>query len=276
MKNDTPQARHNLVAAVMICVLAGSIALAWLTTQKQKAFVYSGADVLAKLASEKIDKYWSPEKSTRWMVGLVADDKHVGWEVSSIESDMPAKFSSLQIGGPKGMSHKVRWTLSSDLSQGHYSATVYGKDGRELSQTQTTLTKDRVNIARRVGQAQLAATARRPMNYVPEGALPLVMRIVADTGSEIVVKMVFDEISIKGGSINFISVRLSPMQSGVVRFQRVGGGVLGSIDYHLDSENRVSRYEYPGTALFYRRCEPELISELFGQDSKAPTLEAKP
>jgi hypothetical protein len=277
MKNDTPQARQNLVAVAMVFVLAGATGLAWMTTGKPKAHVYTGADMLAKLASQKIDKYWSSEESTRCMIGLAGKpDKAVGWEITSIQSDAGGEFSGLESGGSKDSLHAVRWTLSPDLSQGTYSAIVYGKNGNEISQTETTLTEDRVNIVRRVQQVELTGSSPRPKNYVPEGALPLVLGIVAETGNEITVKMVFDEIAIVGGSIRFVDVELSPLRSGAVRVRPLGRQVRNLIDYYIDSENRISRYEYPGTTLFYRLCKKETIAELFGTDGEAPAMKAKP
>jgi len=277
MKTDTPQARQNLVAVVMICVLGGATALAWLTTGKPTPTIYTGADILAILAAEKIDKYWPTKKSKRHMIGLAGKPaKPVGWEITSIQATKPGEFSCLQIGGPKAMSHKVWWSLSSDLSKGRYVATVYGKNGRVFSQTETTITKDRIGIVRQIQQVKLRGTATRPKNYVPEGALPLVLGIVAETRNAITVKMVFDDIAIKGGKINFVDVQLSPLQSGGVRVRPIGKKVPDPIDYYIDSENRESSREHLGTSLFYRLCDEETISKHFGIAGGVPSLEAKP
>ena len=129
-------------------------------------------------------------------------------------------------------------------------------------------------------------TAARPDNYVPEGAFPLVLRLVAARGGAATVKMILDEAAIADdGTINFINTRLVPYGDNVVRAEYSRGKLVhprrGSgftLVYHLDSDHdyNIDRYENPAQGIIYRRCDRELVTETFHISDEGPAIKTAP
>ncbi len=276
MRNDTPQARFNLIGAVMVGVLGISVAMAWVATWSQKDSAYSGADLISKLRSDSLERYWPLVSTERWMIGVASPTTPVGWEMLSSRPDPQGGFSGQQVAGAETVSHKSNWTLSSDLSRGDYTSVVFDKNDKELAKTRITLSDIQISIVRQAGQKQTSASSARPKNYVPEGALSLVLSLVAQRGQAVTVKMIFDEYSIASKKIRFADVRLIPLGGNVVRMEGVLRGLPRTASYHIDSQHNISRLEYVRSGLFYRECEKETVEDIYGLFNETPTITTQP
>ena len=276
MRNDVPQAKLGLLAAVMVGILAVSVALAWLATKPRKNTSQGGAEIISKLMNDTLEGYWAGSHRDSWFIGLRQDIKPIGWRMQSRGRESGGMFSGGLLAGNVGSSpYNSSWRLSADLSEGFYVAPALDRRGQML-ETRITLTRDNVTVVRSGGDHKLTAAAARPDNYVPEGAFPLVLRLAAARTGEATVKMIFDDSAIVGGRVSFVDARLTSLGDNVVRVEYSGRGFVLTTVYHLDSDNNVYRYEYPSQGIIYRLCEKELVTKTFQISDGEPATRAAP
>ena len=263
------------MATVMIAILAASVALAWLTTGPAAPPLPGGAEIISKLADDTLDEYWNDSHSDSWFIVLKPNLKPIGWQMLSKGRQAEGVFSGGMVSKSAGdLPDKSTWRISADLSEGLYVARGSDNKGR-IVETRITLTDNEVSVVRSSGDQKLAATAARPDNYLPEGVFPLALRLVAERGQEATVKMIFDEIAVIHGAVNFINARLIPQGRNFVRVEYSGRGPLFSIVYQLDSAHEVSRYEYPAEGTIYLRCEKTLVTETFRIPDDGPVIKSE-
>jgi len=276
MTNDVPQAKLGLLAAVMIGMLAVSVALAWMATKPPKNTSQGGAEIISKLAADTLEGYWTGAQRTSWFIGLMRDVQPIGWQMRSRLRESEGMFSGALVDGSVGASpHKSSWRTKADLSESLYVARMPAESGRVV-ETRIILTDSEVTVVRSSGERKITATAARPDNYVPEGTFPLVLRLAAARGREATVKMIFDANAIAGKTVRFVNARLMPRGDNAVRVEYSGHGFVSSTVYHLDGDYNLYRYEYPARGIIYRLCEEELVTKTFHISDRGPTSQAAP
>ena len=276
MRNDVPRAKLGLLAAVMVGILAVSVALAWLTTKPPENLSQSGTEIISKLADDTLEGYWTGSHRDSWFIGLRQDVRPIGWRMQSRDRNSEGMFSGSLVAGSVGASpYRSGWRLRTDLSEGLYVASGLDDAGQAV-ETRIILTRDEVTVVRSSGGRKLTATAARPDNYVPEGAFPLVLRLAAVRGGATTVKMIFDGDAIAGGTVNFVNTRLIPHGDNVVRVEYSGHKFAGTTVYHLDSDHNVYRYEYPAQGIIYRLCKKELVTKTFRISGGGPSIRTAP
>jgi len=285
--NDVPQEKRGLLAVVMTALLAVSVAMAWLTTRPQKDTSRGGAEIIAKLADDTLEGYWTSGHWDSCFIGLRRDSRPIDWQMQSRDRVSEGMFSgSLVTGNVRPARRESKWRLSTDLSEGNYVAREYDDGSRVVTETRITLTSNEITVARSRGDQKLTAASARPDNYVPEDAFPLVLRHVATHGDTATVKMIFDDTAITDdGTINFVNARLVPYGDNVVRVEYSRGRLVNSghwpgftIVYHLDPDRGydIDRYEYPAQGVIYRRCKRDLVIKTFRIPDEEPAVKTAP
>lgn len=276
VRDDVSQAKFGLLMTVMVGILAVSVALAWLTTKPHEDNSQGGAEIVSKLADDTLEGYWTGSRRTSWFIGLKQDGKPVGWQMRSRDRESDGVFSgSLAFGSTGSVRYDSSWLLSPDLSVGHYFARVF-LDRDQAVETRITLTDSKVTVVRGLGGKRITATAARPRNYVPEGALPVALRLVAARGEEVTVKMIFDNVAIVGGTVNFVNVNLSPLGDKTVRVRSYGQDSGSTTVYHLDSNHDIESYEYPDDGVTYHLSKKEIVTRAFRIADEEPAIKAEP
>jgi hypothetical protein len=280
MTNDARLPKLNLVATVMVGILAASVVLAWTTTRTHKATTSGGAGIISKLTDDTLDSYWTTERKERWFIGKKKDVEKIDWTMRSSGLKSPGVFSGYSVlGNPGGSPSKGEWTIRTDLSSGYYVGRNYGPDEKPVSETHITLTKTHVavTVIHNKHGRRFNSTSPRPKDYMPEGTFHLIMGLVAAGGEEVRVKMILDDHAItRRGSVNFVDVRLIPLRNNVVRVRAVRPRLMATTDYHLDSNHNVYRYEYPDMGLVYRMEPRQSVMETFGMSEDEPAVRSAP
>jgi len=280
MTNDGPQEKRGLLAAVMIGILAVSVAVAWLTTRPKKDTSPSGAEIIAKLADDTLEGYWTSGRWNSCFIGLKGNTKPISWQIESRGLESEGVFAgSLLAGDFRPARRESIWRLKIDLSEGNYVSREYDDGLHVLTETRITLTANEITVVRGNGDQELTATSARPDNYVPEGAFSLVLRHVARHADTATVKMIFDEAAIaRDGTVNFVNARLAPHGDNAVRVEYYGLGGTFTIVYHLDPDHdhEIDRYVYPAPGIIYRRCERELVTKTFRIPDEESTTRSAP
>ena len=166
--NNVSGERFNLIAVVMIAVLAVSVAIAWFTTRPKTpplAPSLAGTAIIAEISEDTLDTYWSADHKENYFV-IINRKKTpkgptpVGWKAVSHKKDPSGGYSgTLQQVLGDDFAHKSTWTLSADLSQGQYSAS--GPKGQVAQvETQITLKGGTITVTRNVdGKTETASTS---------------------------------------------------------------------------------------------------------------------
>ena len=241
-RNDPPPAKPVLLSCLMIGLLALSVALAWLTTKPKKNLTQAGAEIISQLADETLNSYWGDEANEEWFIGLKHQRFPVNWSMRSRKKTPGDIFAGEISGGVSGVpASKAEWRLNADLSGGLYLARVYDRNRDVLSETQTTLTEKKITVARAVGDQRLLGHADRPPNYVPEGSLPLVLALAARDEKTAEFKIMHDSSAISDGSLNFVTVRVTPLGDNAVQADFIDKRGKRSSTYVFDSELKLLR-----------------------------------
>ncbi|MCP4379547.1 MAG: hypothetical protein GY794_25665 [bacterium] len=275
MINNVPRAKLNLLAIVMIGLLVVSVALAWLTTKPRKAFSPDGVGIISQLTNNTIEEYWSNADHKTWFVGQQPDGTPVIWLMRSRRKIPGGEFS----GTIKTASYASSWKLNSDLSEGSYLGREFDKNNNKYAETQIKMTNDTVTVVRThfMSGTKRSATSRRPANYIPEGALPLVMRLVASRGREMTFKMILDRNSIVGGNVNFLDVEIAPLENNIIEVKTHRRRSHSVSIYQLDSDNNfINKIKELDTDLTYIPYEEKFVRKLFDLPAAEPTSISAP
>jgi hypothetical protein len=272
MINNVPRAKLNRLAIVMVGILVASVALAWFTTKPRKNFSPDGAGIISQLIDDTIEEYWSNADHERWFVGQRRDGNPIGWQMRSRRQISEDEFS----GTIQAAQYKSNWTLNTDLSEGSYLGREFDENNNTLAETRITITDNEVTVVRDISGKKRSATSRRPKNYIPEGALPMVLRLVASRGSGKTFKMVLDQNSIVGGNVNFLNARVAPIEDDIVKVKIHGRGFTIASIYQIDSDNNIHKIEEPDLGVIYTPYKKEFVRKLFQLPSGQPASRPAP
>ena len=236
--------QRSLLAVVMLVILAGSVGAAWLLVHRGSA----ASAVLEEMRSKGLATYWGQQHQTLFY--LISDgNRPVGWIV---RRQGPAEngYSGQDIVGPSGSSSK--WTLSNDATTGQYLSVAYS-DRRKI-ETDTTLGKVRLAVRQTIGNDTFQGEVLAPVNYIPEGAMELVIHLVARNGrnarfTSIIDKFAFREV--EEGEFNLVELDMTPQNANTVRVVQeiTVKGVKETIakTYDLDDHGQVVKEDTTDT-----------------------------
>jgi len=249
-----------LLTAAMLAILAGSTVLAWTLTLTGEDPAARGAQIIAQLKRDTLDKYWTADSRELCFVGSRPGMDPEGWQVRTRGAARHGIYSGRRETGIAGaMSYREKWLLRSDLSGGTY--TVMDK----LVTMEIRTSKNEVKVIRAAaGRIAADADAARPDNYVPNGALEPVLRLAAIGGQEAVVKTILRNTALKQGRVNLVTTRLIPLGQTGVRVEYTEEGVLRTMIYRFD-QGAVHRIEYlgPDKDVIYKLCSREALIDVF-------------
>jgi len=258
MERDVSRPRTVLLAGVMLAILAASTVLAWTLTLPGAGASARGAEIIAQLRKDTLDNYWTAADDVRYFVCFKFGGAPNRWRIDIRNATPSDTYSGgLTMGIAKGITQTSTWKLRSDMSQGSYVATS------DLVTTRIAIDDQRVAVVRTPPGLKQKADAARPDNYVPEGALPLVLRLAAIGGREAAVKMIFDDFAIENGRINFVTARLTPMGQTAVKFEYNVKGIHATAIYRFDQDMNINRIEHPGDNTVYQLCSAETLLKEF-------------
>ncbi|MFB3892967.1 MAG: hypothetical protein ACE15C_13190 [Phycisphaerae bacterium] len=236
--------QRSLLAVVMLVILLACVAAAWWLSQTRNA----GPSIIDEMRRTGLRKLWGPDGRTDFYVLADAGGQPLGWwAVSRWPTDdgyagetFVRTESRAQIDSPV-----ETWKLSDDARQGQYTgASIVG---RTVLSTSIALADGEVVVAHKYKGVKVDAQDRAPANYIPEGSLDLVVRLVQQQGREARFAMLFDTRALAAedgrAAVTFTPVRMVPQQGGAVRmeFQTEEGSQVSV--FHIDAEGRVDKVE---------------------------------
>jgi len=221
----------------MLGVLLASVATAWLLVQRRTIPARRGAEIMRRIRTETLSAYWPDKPLGLWYLRRDGSGKPVSFYgvVRELTGD---GFAGETIMLEPDRLLRESWRLSGDAAAGQYRA--YAAPPFSAAETSILLHDGRIEVRRGRRPAHQAG-ASEPDNYIPEGLLHLVIRLVGEGGDKAAFKMIFNEEAIAGGQVQFALATMIPQSNRSVRvkFDSSAGGTTKI--YDLDETGRVVR-----------------------------------
>lgn len=249
-QTEAPPSRISLLTAVMLVALALSTAGAWLVQETFGVAARRGARILAGMARRGLSHYWGGRSDVRWYLGTDANGRPHGWRLTTRKADGDY-YAGQDIRQNVQGAYQSHWQLAADASEGTYAGGTGLLRGQHPNVT-IALAHDRVEVASRLGPSGLD---RRPDNYIPEGAFPVVLLLTGADGRDAKFEMIIDQIAVIGRQVNFITLTLTPQGADRVRAAYTLLGRSETTIYHLGADGGIEAIEYPDDRVIYKRVE---------------------
>jgi len=234
--------RSGLLSLVMLAVLLVSVGAAQWLVRCYGAAARRGADILAKVRTNKLDTYWKDDTSRQWYLIEDHNGKAMGYRTVAQRKtrDGYAGASRLVL---RTESHVEHWQLSPDAAKGRYQAISHMPTG-DLDRTDILLQDGLVTVTKAALDAIGEASYPAPDNYAPEGLLSLLIAETIKSGQKAAFSLVDNEQAIVEGKVFFSRVTVTPQGPRQARVECARLGDTSELVYRLDDQGRIVAREY--------------------------------
>jgi hypothetical protein len=284
---DTTREPESVRAAirslVLLALLGGSVATAWVLSAHYGREARLGAEILDTLRKEGLTERWGDQPLEQWYLIRQAG-RPTGWKRISrqpVENGYVGQISQWNISQNPAERYGVTWQLSNDMQRGHYDAQTFqlivtpgGVRSHQSSETAIDLQAGRVEVLQQMGKGLFQSTGRAPENYIPEGTLELVLAEVARRKETAEFQMIIDSIPphTPGGEPTFLTLTASwrgpaqtvPKGSRIVTTTGLRGQTFSQNVYIFDADGAIDQI-ITGTdgATRFIRASRQQVEEAF-------------
>ncbi len=257
--------KHALLVVVMFLVLAGSVAAAWWLVNYKTIDAREGAAIIRQLRKDTLSAYWDGEIK-RFYIAKDAEGKLIRWE-AYIRKSSEGNSDAFKINRTPKSTLRTDWFLNNKMTRGKYLCryiiplqmleTSINLDGKQV-------VVDRAIWEGGISKERIIGANYAPDNYIPEGAMPLVLRQVDNRGKKAVFQMILDNSAFdKKKKVQFARVTCIPEGKGKVLVEiRTRFGKSSSI-YYLDDEEEILRQEWPLEGISLDSVELQDLIKIF-------------
>ena len=232
--------RRSLLALMMAIILAGSVAAAWLLQGSAGRRINAGEAVIADIRGKGLSHFMDDVPRTDWYL-LNLNDRPVGWKASAVWRTDTEAFAGVGCAASATGASKETWVLSNDARSGNYVAVSEGGS--------VTIRLGKGKVAAGRGAAKMVHRAE-PVNYIPEGLMPLVIRQSALTRREAQFSVIFNRWVGATRHVQFNTIRMKPLGPTSdgrpkVRIIEFDGREKRKTDYEFDADGQL-KAQTPG------------------------------
>ena len=284
---NTRQGRDNLLAVIMLAVLLVSVAIAWSMSAVTSRPIARGVDILREIRSVGLGAYWPAEPVTLWYRVTDANNNPIAWKATR-RMMVEGNFGGVNLITYDNFYAEEQWLIEPKATAGHYN----GQMKMDSVTIETTIQfRDEVVTVRQPRQGRwLIAKAVAPVNFLPDGMMPLAIRQVDARQKSAIFSQVFDRIAItQAGKVFFATTRMTPTAKGVVEVVSTVGRGSSTTIYHLDETGLITKVVSPPdgethtlttreelTKDWPDLAEPELDEENTNESNPAPQQSDEP
>ncbi|MHC4981977.1 MAG: hypothetical protein ACYTF6_02275 [Planctomycetota bacterium] len=242
------RAREGLLAIILFVVLLAAVGVAALLVHQRSVLApRRGREIINEIRRLGLGNFWSRQVA----VSRYVSRDRLGRPVSAITIRTwweNGRFKG-QVGHqtPK-QGHLEDWALDDKLTDGEYTSAP-----TNAPKTAITLRGDRLIVTKAKGFSTIRSDAPLPENYIPEGTLALVARLVTADGQRASFKTIINETAIEDGKVNFTRVTMVPLSGRSVRIEFRGGPEHHTKIYKFDKQGEVEEILYPDFEIRYIR-----------------------
>ena len=266
--------KRSLLAAVMLAVLVGSVAVAWMLGRLADRRVKSAVATLAALRRDGLGKHWPERLRVDWYLSHAGDEaKPSGWGAVIRGRGEQGPIAGMMV-RVSGREYDLEvWVLNADATSGKHE--THAGVGWPLLDTSITLDDGVVTVVPYGGKRlRERGQAPAPKNYLPEATLELAVALVAAGRGNAQFARASKESPNVGGRIEFGTVRIRYIGKGPTRrgkeTRRVRvsfGGRQGEWEYEVGPGGEVLAWSVPG-----RRFVAVGEEKLRGRFPNAPNI----
>ncbi|MDY7009821.1 MAG: hypothetical protein SVV80_03625 [Planctomycetota bacterium] len=252
---------------LMLTVLIASVAVAWLLDRQSAGRVRTGTKIVHEIRNEGLEHYWHEKLQIDWYL-IYSKGNTIGWRASARAMSADKKFIGVDVEViPRQRSSHEIWTLNADATVGTYHADLRKTDSRG-SRTDISMSDGVVTVVQHVtGFRPVKASSPVTANYLPEGAVSLAVRKVADTQADAQFVMVFNEVINRNEIAEFGTLRLRYLGRGQTQHGktlhrvRQSWGGKGGVVFELDENGKTLLIE--GRDIHITAVDEQTIKESF-------------
>jgi hypothetical protein len=243
-----------MVAVLMLASLLASVGAAMWVVHTRQAMGDLAGDLLNEIRQKGLASYWPQQQEVSWYLATDATGRPVGLRAvlrrpMLIEGDSPGKgfYGREYLLMPNGSLQEV-WNLRDDLSAGQYA----GPSSRGITRILLKGRQVEVQQPDPDRRREASGTSVYPGNYLPEGAMELLLRLVVQRGQPVTFKMIDNDGALVDGQVHFTTVRATPEGDGAVRYEFRAGAHRVRRVLHVDKDGQVSKIEDVTNKVTYR------------------------
>ncbi|MCE5328416.1 MAG: hypothetical protein LLG01_18600 [Planctomycetaceae bacterium] len=244
-------------AVVLLVVLAAAIAAAWTVVSVRAGATRRGTEIVRRLREKGLAHFLGSQPQVHAYLATRPDGRTYGWRLVRIEL-ADGNYAGLIVDelqdGARAQHSTEHWQAAADLHQVRYEAseTITGQQTRGISIAMATPDGEpKVTVIMAKGREGIAGQGQAPGNYVPEGMLPLAIRLAAEGGKPANIMLILNNEALvptsKGDyQPNFTSAQLRPISPREVEVS------LDSTTntYILDERGRIVSIRYESGLVF--------------------------
>ncbi len=260
--------KQAMLALLMLALLGAAVAGAWVLQYSAGRQGRAGADILRRVRANGLGHYWHDEERIRWYL-IQSGPVVSGWMVAVRQQPGEGVYEGYTVGFPNSAHSSAEhftenWRLNADATRGQYEGT--SQAGPIITRL-TIIALEPGQVTVRQGPRQPEARSAAPDNYIPEGALPLVIRQVVAEKADAQFKMVFDESPAAGQEVQFTTVRIRYAGEGEktrgqpTYLARMSHREWGKqvITYQLDQAGQILSIRYGGGSTYRAVSQQALL-----------------
>ena len=259
---------------ILLAVFFGTVGVAyWLVHVRSVVPARRGREMIEKLRGAGLDAHW-PDARVVARYERYSGEMPTGDRLVELRSREGGEFIGRTQQYVEGKTAEEQWRLRPDLSEGRYRATDDIKDPT-AGRTEIVLSDGRVEVTQVTLFDRMTGSADAPPNYIPEGAMDLVARLVAEDGRPAAFRMIlnsaaFDAVpreepprqrdgrrdaEMREARLNFSHVLMKPLGERRVRVEINSG--LGATAHAMTFNERgeVVEFSYVGDKTVFRLTE---------------------
>jgi len=259
----------------MFGLLLMSLGAAHWLVHSRNVPIRRAAAIIREIRAKALPAYWESEQTTLYYVLRDGEGKALSWLAVSRRGGDDG-YSGTTLGQAPGKVYLEDWRLLPDASAGQYISS-FGA----VKDPKTFLLARDIAIALGNGQvtvqkAGLEFTAAAPENYIPEGLISLVIRLVAERRQKAAFTIIINEQAIINHRIVFAPITMKPQGARRVRVESRSRGQAIIKIYHLDEDGRIVRIEFPDSGINFIRVSVEELIKAFPEARKLLQLGEEP
>lgn len=245
-QENSDRKRQKLLTPILLGVFLLSVFVSWMLVRAYSIPTERGVDTLATIQQKTLESIWGNQPQIRLYLLEDRLGRPIGCEMY-IRKPITGGYKGERLTrnyGPTPSKSRSVWTLSSQANIGQYESQISDRDGEirlSLSLEEKSVT---VEFSDHPFIRHPPATAPRPSNYIPEGALEAVLKQVASSGKKNRLRLIYDKLSISHGSVNFLGITLTPKNSRKVVLTHERASAY-TTTFLLDDNGEVTTVEYP-------------------------------
>jgi hypothetical protein len=247
--------RSGLLAVVMLGLLVAALAAAWLVSASLTNARLRAAQLLEELRAHGLAAYLGEHPTEEWYRAAAPDGRR--WWVVHLVQPAQGQYGGVTLHGYRPAHQPLMvdaevWQLTAAADAGKYLGYRPQGDAIEIR-----LMDGEVTIDNQV-------TSKAPDNYVPEGLLPLMVRLAARQSHKLVFSSVVNDRAVVGREVRFVPVTLKPESDSRVEMD------FGAAqrDYQFDQSGELVKWVEQGITYSrtsrqaVQREEPALVESL--------------